>query len=503
MSIEQFDRVLLLSALVLLVAVAAVRLSTRTGLPSLLLYLGLGLVLGEDVIDVLDFDDAELAGVLGYAALVVILAEGGLTTRWASIQDSVAPAAVLATVGTAVSIVVVGTAAHALIDLPWPQALLVGAVVSTTDAAAVFSVLRRIPLPPRLAGTLEAESGFNDAPVVIAVVALTEIAAGHASHSPQYYVLAAALKLVVGAVIGLLLGWAGAEALRRIALPASGLYPIAVFGFAVAAYGIAAWLHGSGFLAVYLAALVLGNARLPHGGAVRGFAEGVGWISQIGLFVMLGLLADPSELADAVLPALLVGLVLLLVARPASVVVSVSWFGMGWREQALLSWGGLRGALPIVFATIPMAAGIDSSDWIFQIVFVLVIVFTLLQGPTLPWVVRRLGLASSLTAVDLDVESSPLGALNADVLQVKIGPTSRMHGVEVFELRLPRGANVTLVVRGEESMVPSRTTMLRHGDDLIIVVPSAVRAETEERLRAVSAHGKLAGWRRAPAPSAE
>lgn len=495
MSIEEFEAVLLLSSLVLLVAVAAVRLSSGTGLPSLLLYLGLGVLLGEDVIG-LRFDNAELAGVLGYGALVMILAEGGLTTRWTSIKDSVAPAAALATLGTAVSIGVVGIAAAVLVDLPWSQAFLVGAVVSTTDAAAVFSVLRRVPLPRRLVGMLEAESGFNDAPVVIAVVTLTELASVPAAHGPLFYVGEAILELAIGAAVGLALGWLGALGLRRIALPASGLYPIAVLGLISASYGLAAWAHGSGFLATYLSALILGNARLPHRGAVRGFAEGLGWLAQIGLFVMLGLLADPSELLGGVGPALAVGLVLLLLARPLSVMASVTWFSVGWREQALLSWAGLRGAVPIVLATIPMAADIDNSDAVFQLVFVLVIVFTLVQAPTLPWVVRRLGLAGSVTSVDLEVESSPLGALDADVLQVHIGPTSRLHGVEVFELRLPRGANVTLVVRGEEVFVPNRTTMLHHGDDLIVVVPSGIRDETEQRLQQVSAGGKLAGWRR-------
>ena len=493
MSIEEFDVVVLLGAVVLLVAVAAVRLAVRTGLPSLLLYLGLGLVLGADVLG-LKFDDARLAGVLGYAALILILAEGGLTTRWSTVRDAVAPAAVLATFGTAVSIAVTGVAAAWILRLPWPQAMLVGAIVSSTDAAAVFSVLRRVPLPARLVGLLEAESGFNDAPVVIAVLALTEIAGGGVSHSPGYYLLVAALELAAGAAVGLGVGFLGAQGLRRIALPASGLYPIATLGFAAAAYGLAAALHGSGFLATYLAALVLGNSRLPHRGAVRGFAEGVGWMAQIGLFVMLGLLATPSHLGDAVLPAIGVGLALLLLARPASVLVSVSWFGIGWREQVLLSWAGLRGAVPIVLATIPVAAGVQHSNGVFELVFVLVVIFTLVQGPTLPWIARRLGLAAAVSAVDLDVEASPLGALDADVLQVHVGPTSRLHGVEVFELRLPKSANVTLVVRGEESFVPGPTTMLRHGDDLIVVVPSMVRQATEERLRQVSAGGKLAGW---------
>ena len=246
----------------LLVSIAAVRLAVGSGLPTLLLYLGLGLVLGEDALG-LDFDDDTLARSLGYAALVVILAEGGLTTPWESIRSVVPAAAALATIGTAVSVGVVGVAAHLLLDVGWQDALLIGAVLAPTDSAAVFSVLRKVPLPPRLGGLLEAESGFNDAPVVILVVALA------ASSAPTWWelLLLIGYELVLGAVVGLAVGYAGAWGVRRIALPSSGLYPLAVLALCVTAYGAAAVAHGSGFLAVYLAALVLGNvaAAAPVG----------------------------------------------------------------------------------------------------------------------------------------------------------------------------------------------------------------------------------------------
>jgi cell volume regulation protein A len=492
-TVDSLGTVLLIGAVVLLVAVAAVRLSSSSGLPSLLIYLGLGLVIGERGLG-LKFDDAELTGVLGYAALVIILAEGGLTTRWSHIRPTVAPAAILATVGTSLSIVVTGAGAHWLLGLDWPLALLLGAILSSTDAAAVFSVLRAVPLPPRLVGLLEAESGFNDAPAVIAVLALTDQVLGHQGAPLPLLVVEAIGELLVGAAVGLAIGRLGAMGLRRVALPSSGLYPIAVMALAAVAFGAAATLHGSGFLATYLASLVLGNSRLPHGAAVRGFAEGTGWIAQIGLFVLLGLLADPARLPAHFLAAVVIGLVLLLVARPLSLLVTVAPFRVPWREQVFLSWAGLRGAVPVVLATIPMSRQVDHSEQIFDTVFVLVVLFTLLQAPTLPFVARRLGVGSEVSAVDLDVESSPLGALDAELIQVHIGPTSRLHGVEVFELRLPSRANVTLVVRGGESFVPTQTTMLRHGDDLIVVTAGSVREAVERRLRAVSAEGKLAGW---------
>lgn len=477
--------------MVLLVGVAAVRVSSRSGLPSLLLYLGIGVAIGQDGIGGVPFDDAALTRVLGYAALVVILAEGGLGTKWDEVKPAVPAAAVLSTLGVAVSIMVTATAAHFLVGLDWNLSLIMGAVVSSTDAAAVFSVLRRVPLPPRLTGVLEAESGFNDAPVVIVVVALSA-----ADHMAAWYVLLGeiALELAIGLVVGLAVGRLGALALRHVALPASGLYPIAVMALAILAYAGGALLHGSGFLAVYVASVALGNARLPHRPATRGFAEGLAWMAQIGLFVLLGLLVTPHELADDVVPAVTVGLALVLVARPLSVVVSLAAFRWPWREHALLSWAGLRGAVPIVLATIPLVAEVEGSSRVFNIVFVLVTVFTLIQAPTLPWVARTLRLGDAEAASDLGIESAPLERLRGHLLAVSIPAKSRMHGVEVGELRLPQGAAVTLVVREDKSFVPAPTTVLRRGDELLVVATDPVRDATERRLRAIGHGGKLAGW---------
>ena len=365
------------------------RLSVGTGLPSLLLYLGLGLLLGEDALG-LEFDDAELAQALGYAALVVILAEGGLTTPWethpaggagrgrrwprsAPRCRSWSPAA----------------RRTLLLDVDWRDALLIGAVLAPTDSAAVFSVLRRVPLPPRLGGLLEAESGFNDAPVVILVVAL----AGTAIGAVVVGALAAA-RLRAGRSArssGSRSGGRGAGAYAASRCPSSGLYPLAVLALCVTAYGAAAAAHASGFLAVYLAALVLGNARLPHRPATRGLRRGH------------GLAGADRAVRDARPARDPVG-----AGGPRSCRRSASgWCCCWWRgrcrcscrccrsscvadpgtsrdprEQALLSWAGLRGAVPIVLATVP------GDQDVFNLVFVLVVVFTLVQAPTLPWVAR-------------------------------------------------------------------------------------------------------------------
>ncbi|MZD10616.1 potassium/proton antiporter [Streptomyces sp. SID5785] len=491
LTVHHLNQLLLAGALVLLIAVAAVRISSRSGLPSLLLYLGIGIAMGQDGIGNVSFSNAELTQVIGYAALVVILTEGGLGTKWKEIRPALPAAAALSLLGVAVSVGVTAAGAHYLVGLEWRQSLIIGAVVSSTDAAAVFSVLRKVPLPARVTGVLEAESGFNDAPVVILVVAFST--AGPVEH--WYHLIGEiALELAIGAAIGLAVGWLGSYGLRHVALPASGLYPIAVMAIATTAYAAGAIAHGSGFLAVYLAAMVMGNAKLPHWPATRGFAEGLGWIAQIGMFVLLGLLVTPHELADDIVPALVIGLVLTMVARPLEVVLSLAPFRMAWQEKALMSWAGLRGAVPIILATIPMVTGVADSERIFNIVFVLVVVYTLIQGPTLPWLARKLRLDSSSEAADLGIESAPLERLRGHLLSVSVPPGSRMHGVEVGELRLPKGAAVTLVVREGTSSVPSPTTVLRQGDELLVVTTDPVRDATEARLRAVAHGGKLAGW---------
>ncbi|MFF8958876.1 potassium/proton antiporter [Streptomyces sp. NPDC014894] len=474
----------------LLVAVAAVRISSRSGLPSLLLYLGIGIAIGQDGFFDVEFNNAELTQVIGYAALVVILAEGGLGTKWQEVRPALPAAVALSTAGVAISVGITAAAAHYLVGLEWRQALIIGAVVSSTDAAAVFSVLRKVPLPSRVTGVLEAESGFNDAPVVILVVAFS--AAGPVDH---WYVLIGtiALELAIGAAVGLAAGFVGAFGLRRVALPASGLYPIAVMAIAVVAYAAGAMAHGSGFLAVYLASMVLGNAKLPHAPANQGFAEGLGWLAQIGMFVLLGLLVTPHELLDDFWPAVTVGLVLTVVARPLSVIISLLPFRIPRREQVLLSWAGLRGAVPIILATIPMVGGVEGSGRIFNIVFVLVVVYTLIQGPTLPWLAKALKIGPGDPS-DLGVESAPLERLRGHLLSVSIPDESKMHGVEVAELRLPPGAAVTLVVRDERSFVPLPSTVLRRGDELLVVATDPVRDSAEKRLRAVAQGGKLATW---------
>ena len=490
MSLQQLYLAFLIGGLVLLASIVGTRVASRVGFPSLLLYLLIGVAVGEDGLG-LQFNDVELARNIGTAALAVILVEGGLTTRFSDIRKVLAPAGALATIGMVISTVITAVGAHLLLRIDWQLALLLGAIVSSTDAAAVFSVLRVLPLPQRVAGLLEAESGFNDAPAVILVLMFSVVPF---AFDPAKAVTVAVYELIGGAAIGLAVGYLGALAMRRIALPASGLYPIGTFGLALVAFAAAGAAHASGFIAAYLAAVVLANSGLPHRSAIRSFAEGVGWLAQIGLFVLLGLLVNPSELAGDVVAAIVVGLVLLLVARPLSVVGSLASFRIPWRQQVFLSWAGLRGAVPIVLATFPVVAGVPDSHRLLNIVFMLVVVFTLVQGPSLGPIAQWLGLISREATREIQVDAAPLDMLDAELLTMTVQAPSQLHNVTIFELRLPDPAVITLIIRDGHTFVPIPDTRIETGDELMIVTTSKTRAAAESRLRAVSRRGKLAHW---------
>jgi potassium/hydrogen antiporter len=489
-TLQQLYLALLVGGVVLLSSIVATRFAARMGLPSLLLFLAVGVALGNDGLG-LEFNDVQLASDLGTTALAVILIEGGLTTRFADIRNLLAPASVLATFGVAVSMVVTAAGAHLLLGINWQIALLLGAIVSPTDAAAVFSVLRILPLPRRVAGLLEAESGFNDAPAAILVLMLS---ATPLTFAPKAAIASVLYELIAGAAIGLACGLLGAIALRRAALPASGLSPLAMFGLGMVAFAAAGSAHASGFMAAYLSAVVLANSGLPHRSATRSFAEGLGWLSQIGLFVLLGLLVSPSQLLGEVVPAIVTGAILLLLGRPLSVMVSLAWFKVPLREQVFISWAGLRGAVPIVLATLPIVEGVQGSYRLLNIVFILVVVFTLVQGPSLGLIAHWMKLITPDATREIQVESAPLDTLDAELLTMTVVPTSRLHNVSVLELRLPEPSVITLIIRGDHTFVPQPETRIEAGDELLIVTPAKTRPSAERRLRAVSRRGKLAYW---------
>lgn len=488
-----------------LLAAIGVRFVTRAGFPALLLFLVIGIALGRSGAGI-EFDNAQLATILGYLALVVILAEGGLTTRAGAVVPVLAPSVALASVGVAVSMTLVAGALHLLLGMPWIPALMIGAALSPTDAAAVFTVVRGLRLPSRLRSILEVESGFNDAPVVVILSIITTVGG---VDLPLWVVPAVvAAELIGGAAIGVGVGYGARWLLPRVALPASGLYPVALISLIGISYGVAALAHCSGFVAVYITSVMLSTSALPHRRAVLGFVEGLAWTMQIGMFVMLGLLASSDQISAALLPALVAGVVLMVLARPASVFVSLAPFlrsrgWLGWTRampipvawQGFIAWAGLRGAVPMIFATIPLGAGSPDGRLVFDVILIIVILLTLLQSPTVPWLARRLNLVVLDQAGDVDVDSAPLDDMGASLLSVEVPRRSALAGTYVSELTLPRSAVVSLVIREGTSIVPDRHTRIRQSDRLLIVTTETDRPEAERALRAVSRKGRLAAWR--------
>jgi cell volume regulation protein A len=339
---------------------------------------------------------------------------------------------------------------------------------------------------------LEAESGFNDPPVIILVTVVASDAWNSAN--PLQIGGMVLYQLAAGVLIGVGVARAGQWLLTRSALPSAGLYPLATVAILFLAFAVGGLAQASGLMAIYVAGMWLGNARLPHRQVTAGFADALAWLAQIGLFVLLGLLASPGRLLEAIWPAALVGIALTFVARPISMLVSASWFKVPIRHQVFMSWAGLRGAVPIVLATIPVARGLPSADRIFDVVFLLVVVFTLIQAPLLPLLARRTGVAVAGTPRDLEVESAPLDDMDASLLQFQIPEGSRMAGVYVTDLRLPANAALALVHHQGRILVPDEHTSLHVGDHLLLAVSEDVRAETEQRLRAIGSSGRLALW---------
>ena len=492
MTLDELAVVLLVGALIVLVSVVGVRLAGRLGVPGLLLYLLLGLVLAA-VFPVFQVEDAQLATVLGYSALVLILAQGGLTTRLDQLRPVMWPAVTLASVGVGVSIAIVAVPLVLWLGVSVQNAILIGAVLAATDAAAMFSVLRSMRISSRVRTLLEAEAGFNDAPVVVLVSVVSSPAFGT---SPWWQIpLIVVAEIVGGAIVGIGVGFAGRWLLPRLALPAVGLYPIAALALLVGAYGLADVVHTSGFLAVYVAAVIVGSAaRLPHRRSIIGFADGLAWIAEIGLFFMLGALADVDTLPAAIPLAVLVSILILVVARPVASLVSLLPFRLPRSTIAFSSIAGLRGAVPIVFAAIPLGLGVPGARMVFDVTLIAVLILMLVQVPMIRSLGRRLGVVKEEEPVELEVESAPLDGMRAQVLGFEVPAGSGLVGTFITEIGLPKGAVVSLVVRGGEAIAPDVHTRLRAGDRVLVVTTEEVRSATEQRMQQVASRGRLARW---------
>jgi len=440
-------------------------------------FLGLGIAAGSEGIGGVPFDDYPLAFRLGSIALVLILFDGGLNTAPAVVRRAALPALLLATLGVALTAAIVAVVGLAL-GLPRALAVLTGAVVSSTDAAAVFAVLRTsgVRLRESTAATLEVESGVNDPMAILLTLVATDWALGTLGGAREIAVLFGE-QLAVGAAGGALAGLAGRVLLRAVQLPAAGLYPVLTLAVALLAFGIPTLLGGSGFLAVYVAAIVLAAGPLPYRAGVRRVHDALAWLAQIAMFVMLGLLVFPSRLREAVPIGLVLAAALAFVARPAAVLALLAPLGGTLREKLFVAWVGLRGAVPIVLAAYPAARGVAGGEQLFHLVFFVVLVNSFVPGATMSWLARRLGLArSGAPAPAATVELVSLGEFPGQFVWYHVSPVSAAAETYVRDLGLPEGSTVALVVRGPEVIVPRGSTLLRPGDQVCAFATPETRA---------------------------
>jgi cell volume regulation protein A len=454
----------------LIVSVLASRASGRVGVPAALVFLAIGMAAGAGGFGSLPFQDPLLAFRAGTIALVLILFDGGLNTSLPSLRSALAPATLLATVGVVGTAVVAALGAKAL-GTAWPIALLFGAVVSSTDAAAVFSVLRGagIQLRRRVALILEAESGLNDPMAVILTVSFTQaLAQGERTSIPRL-ALQAVVQLAVGLLGGVAVGLGGRTLLARIRIAAGGLVPVLTLALGFAAFGLTTLVGGSGFLAVYVAAVLLGNGPLPYLPGVRRVHDAMAWFAQISMFLLLGLLATPTRLAAVAGQGMLLALFLVFFARPAVATACLLPFRLPLHEVAFVAWVGLRGAVPIILATYPVLGGIPGAQHLFDLVFFVVVVSTALQGATIRGLARRLGLEAPLTPAPRAVlEIASAQPLSGEVLSFYVEPASAVAGSRIADLPFPEGAAVMLVVRGRDLLAPRGPTVLQPGDHVYV-----------------------------------
>lgn len=470
------DMLILVTGILLLLGIASSKLSARLGLPVLVLFLLLGMLAGEEGIGGIAFENYALAHGIGTLALAIILFDGGLGTPLAAVHAVWRPALLLATAGVLVTALVTGLAAAWILELSLLEGLLLGSIVGSTDAAAVFSVLRHggITLPKQLASTLEVESGSNDPMAIFLTIGCIEVLTGRMAVGPGLLGLFAS-QMLLGTVVGLAIGYLAVRVINRINLDAAGLYPVLVTAFGLLTFGLAAWMGGSGFLAVYLAGIVIGNSRLVFQRGIRLFHDATAWLAQIVMFVVLGLLSFPSRLMAVGVQGLLIGVVLILAARPVAVGLTVPWFRFNRRELLFLSWVGLKGAVPITLATFPLLAGIPQASLLFDVVFFVVVLSAIIQGWTLPFMARWLGLeqpAEPAPPVSLEIMS--LRNVEGEVVDYAVRDDSRAAGRLVKELALPEGAVIALIVRQHQIIPPHGTTRIEAGDHAILVLRSEI-----------------------------
>jgi cell volume regulation protein A len=466
-----FDYLLLGAAILLLLSIISSKASGRLGVPALLLFLVIGMLAGSEGIGGIEFSDAAIAQSLGVVALIFILFSGGFDTEWARVRPVLPHGLVLATVGVLLTALAVGAFAMVMLGFSWRESLLFGAIVSSTDAAAVFAVMRSrgVGLKGSLKPLIELESGSNDPMAIFLTMAmvglLTDPNASVLGLAPAFL-----MQMIAGAVAGYVLGQGMVYVINKLHLEYDGLYPVLSMALVLLVYGVTTLIGGNGFLAVYLAGLVMGNTSVLHRRSLMRFHDGLAWLMQIVMFLTLGLLVFPSRVFAVAGIGLLTAAFLMLVARPVGVYASLLPFRVSLNKTALIGWVGLRGAVPIILATFPLLAGVQQAETIFNLVFFIVLTSVLVQGSSIPLVARWLRVAAPLQLrrrSPLEFEST--NGIRGELVEVELPASSAAAGRRIVELGLPKGALLVLIGRGDGFFVPSGSTMLEAGDTLYLL----------------------------------
>ncbi|KEZ47014.1 MULTISPECIES: potassium/proton antiporter [Metabacillus] len=471
------DNIILIFAVLLTIGVMTAKFSSRLGLPSLVFFIAVGMVLSHYIY----FDNAKLAQLFGVIALIIIIFDGGLQTKWTDVRKIIVPSSMLATIGVFVTTIIIGVFAKYVLGLTWLEGLLFGAIVGSTDAAAVFAVLGNKNIKKRLTSTLEAESGTNDPMAVFLTVTIIHLI-GQPETGFFGLILRFFWEMGFGLAAGLLFGKLAVWVINKINLDSSGLYPVLSLAMAVLTYALTTAANASGLLAVYVMAVIVGNSDLTFRHSIIRFNEGLAWMMQILMFILLGLLVFPNQLVDIVWEGLLLSIVLMIVARPAGVFLSMIASKFSLKEKLFISWAGLRGAVPIVLATYPMLAGLENSQLIFNVVFFVVLTSALLQGATLTPLANKLKLSESKkNSVPHSLELISIGRTNNEMVELEVGEGAAVSGKELKDIELPNDALITAVIRNEKLHTPRGETNIFSGDTLYILVSKKNR----EKIKAI------------------
>jgi len=462
---SSLEFILLFSAILLVLSVLASRISSSFGVPALLLFLGIGMLAGSEGPGNLYFDDYPLAFAVGSVCLIIILFDGGMRTSWRHVRPILPLGASLSFFGTVVTGLTTGSFAHFVLDLSWIEGLILGAIVSSTDAAAVFSILRArsLSLKGSLKYTLEFEAGSNDPVAIFLTVGFLAMASsGNLGFSSLIVLLA------TQGGIGLAAGWLGGQAckwlINHVGIEHEGLYGVLLMGLTVCLFSITAIIGGSGFLAVYVAGLFLGSVELLHKGSILRFMDGIAWIAQILVFLTLGLLVFPSHLLPVWKEGIVLALFLMFVARPLSVLIAAPGASLRGRERLFVSWVGLRGAAPVILATLPWGASFPKAEYFFNLVFFVVLISVMLQGITIPMVARAVGVTEPLSGSSVSELSAGLLPAGFVAVEIEVRPDSDAANKKVVELPLPAGVLLTSLQRERRYLIPSGDTVVAMGD---------------------------------------